>query len=107
MGLKRHAEDPYQRPGPTPKLILAGRLDGTVNGRPITLLADGGDLTLMCGSMRTLFGMRRMWGTVAQPLGRILAGTNIRLMVQVGWLGRVELLPNPSLLFRLVLPRVR
>ena len=107
MGLQRHAEGPHSGSGPTPKLTLAGRLDGSVDGRPVTLLADGRDLTLVSGSIRTLFRLRRMWGAVAGPLGTIFTQTDIRLFVRVGRLGRVELLPNPSLLFRLILPRVR
>ena len=106
MGIERHAEDSHSGPGPTPKLIMAGRLDGFVDGRPVTLLADGGDLTLVSGSIRTLFGLRRMWRTVGGPLKTILAGLDIRLLVRVGLLGRLELLPNQSLLFRLILPRV-
>ena len=71
------------------------------------LLADGSDLTLVSESMLTLFGLRRMWGAFAGPLRAIFTTTNTRLLVRVSWLGRVELLPNPSLLFRLILPRVR
>jgi len=82
---------------------MAGRLDGFVDGRPVTLLADGHDLTIVSGSIRTLFKLRRMWGTVARPLGMILAGMNIKLSVRAPLLGRVELLPHTSLLFRLIL----
>ncbi len=108
MGAQRHREDPHPRPGPNPKLTLAGRLNGFLNGRPLSLVADGDGVTLVPGGVGTLvalFRLRRSWRRVATPLRAVLARTNVRLYVRVGWLGRVPVLPDPGLLFRLTRPR--
>ncbi len=107
MGAQWHREDPHPRPGPNPKLILAGRLDGFVNGRPVSIIADGDTVTLVPGSLGTLLALmrlRRSWRHVAGSLRQVLVRTNIRLYVRVGWLGRVQLLPDTTPLLRLVLP---
>lgn len=107
MGAERHREDPHPRPGPNPKLTLAGRLDGFVNGRPVSLVTDGDTVTLVPGSTSTLLALvrlRRSWRHLAGSLRQVLARTNIRLYVRVGWLGRVQLLPDTSPFFRLFLP---
>ncbi len=107
MGAERHREDPHPRPGPNPKLTLAGRLDGFVNGRPVSLVADGDTVTLVPGSLGTLLALmrlRRSWRHVAVSLRQMVARTNIRLYVRVGWLGRAQLLPDTSPFLRLVLP---
>lgn len=108
MGAQRHRKDPHPRPGPNPKLTLAGRLDGFVNGRPVSLVAHDDGITLVpggVGTLLTLFRLRRSWRLVAGPLRRVLDRTNIRLYVRIGWFGRVQLLPDPGLIFRLTLPR--
>ncbi len=107
MGVQRHSEDSHPRPGPNPKLILAGRLDGFVNGRPLNLVADDDGITLVPGGVRTLialFRLRRSWRFVAGPLNVVLARANVRVVIRVGWFGRVRLLPEPGWLLRLVLP---
>lgn len=108
MGDERHREDPHPRPGHNPKLTLAGRLDGSVNGRPLCLVADGDGITIVpggVGTLLTLFRMRRSFRSVAGPLWAVLARANVRLDVRVGWLGRVRVLPDPPLVFRLLIPR--
>lgn len=110
MGAARHREDPHPRPGPNPKLTLAGRLDGFVNGRPVSLVADGDSVTLVPGGTSTLLALmrlRRSWRHVAGWLRQVLVRTNIRLHVRVGWLGRVQLLPDTSPILRLFLPSTR
>jgi hypothetical protein len=74
----------------------------------VSLVADGNDITLLPGGVRTLltlFRLRRAWRSVAVPLRPVLDRTNIRLHVRVVWFGRVQLLPDPGLIFRLILPR--
>ena len=88
---------------------MAGRLDGFVNGRPLSLVAGGDGVTLVPGGIGTLpalFRMRRSWRLVAGPLRTVLDRANVRLNVRVGWFGRVQLLPNPSPMCRLILPRI-
>ena len=107
MGAQRHREDPHPRRGPNPKLTLAGRLDGFVNGRPVSLIADGDTITLEPGGLRTLFvllRLRRSWRYAAGSLRQVLGRTNIGLYVRVGWFGRLQLFPDTSPFFRLFLP---
>lgn len=42
---------------------------------------------------------------MVQPLRALLTRSDVRLLVRVGWLGGVEVLPNPSYLVRRLLPR--
>ena len=107
MGAQRYREDPNPRPGPNPKLTLAGRLDGFVNGRPVSLVAYGDTVTLVPGSTSTLLALMRLrqsWRHVSGSLRQVLARTNIRFYVRVGWFGRLQLYPYTSPLFRLFLP---
>ena len=45
MGPERGAQDPHQGSEQKPKLSLAGRLDGHVDGRPVSFVAENRDLT--------------------------------------------------------------
>ncbi len=109
MGVQRHGEDPHPRPGPKPKLILAGRLDGFLNGRPLSIVAEDHQITLVpggLGSLLELFKIRRSWRFVKPPLRMFLHRANIRLLLRLGWFGQLQLLPNPNMLLRLFLPRI-
>lgn len=88
-------------------MILAGRLDGFLNGRPLIIVAEKDGVTIVpgsVGSLLTLFRMRRSWRFVAGPLGVVLDRAKFQLNLRLGWFGRVELFPSPSLLGRLILP---
>lgn len=106
MGPEREDEDPHQGHGPGPKLSLAGRLDGTVDGRPVSLVAEGRELILAGGKVSTLLALRKSWQATAHPLRALLRPGGIRLLARAPWLGRVELFPNPNFLVRLFLPRM-
>ncbi|QDU29310.1 hypothetical protein ETAA8_44180 [Anatilimnocola aggregata] len=82
---------------------MAGRLDGFLNGRPVSLIAQDGNVTFN-SDMRNLFGLRRGWKSMVQPLLAILGREDIRLSVRVRWLGEVEVFPRPHYLVRLFLP---
>jgi len=84
---------------------LAGRLDGNVNGRPFSLIAEDRDVTFDAGQFRTLLTLRSSWRAAAQPLREFLRRAGMRLQVRVPWFGKVELFPNPHYLIRLILPR--
>ncbi len=86
---------------------MAGRIDGEVDGRPLSLVAEGRTLVLSAKSMRTLLMLRRSWRSMVHPLRALLTRSDVRLLVRVGWLGSVEVLPNPSCLVRRLLPRPR
>lgn len=105
MGLERNHQDPYRTIDPRPKLILAGRLDGNVRGRPVNLIAENRDLVLEVGNLRTLLTLRRSWRLTAEPLLAVLRAADIRVSVRASWLGRVEIFPKPQFLVRLMLPR--
>jgi hypothetical protein len=87
---------------------LAGRLDGILNGRPLSIVAEDHQVTLLpdgFGALFELIKIRRSWRFVELPLGMALRRANIRLLVRLGWFGQLQLLPNPSFLLRLFLPR--
>ena len=104
MGSERDDEDPHRGRGSTPKLRLAGRIDGIVDGRPVSLVAERQDLVLTVGRMRTLKTIERSWRSIIHPLRRFLTRSDIRLFVRISWLGRVEVHPKPSFLVRMLLP---
>lgn len=102
MGTERDNEDSHRRRGSTPKLSLAGRIDGMVDGRPVTLIAEGQNLVLIVQRWRTLLTIRRSSRSVIQALSEFLTRSDIRLFVRIRWLGRVEVHPNPSFLVRML-----
>lgn len=104
MGSDWDHEDPHRGRGATPKLRPAGRIDGMVDGRPFSLVAERQDLVLTVGRWRTLLKIQRSWRSIIPPLRALLAQSDIRLFVRVKWLGRVEVHPNPRLLVRMLLP---
>jgi hypothetical protein len=105
MGLEWDCKDPDRRIGPTPKLTMAGRLDGEVDGRPVSLSAERQTLVFSAKSVRTLLTLRRSWRSMVEPLRALLTRSDVRLLVRVGWLGSLEVLPHPSYLVRRLLPR--
>jgi len=104
MGAERDDEDPHRRRGSTPKLRLAGRIDGVVDGRPVSLVAERQDLVLTVERWRTLLTIRRGSQSLIHPLREFLTRSHIRPFVRIRWLGRVEVHPKPSFLVRMLLP---
>jgi len=104
MGSERDHEDPHRGRGSTPKLRLAGQIDGVVDGRPISLVTERQDLVLTVERWRTLLTIRRSSRSLIQPLRAFLTRSDIRLFVRIRWLGRVEVHPNPRFLVRILLP---
>ncbi len=83
---------------------MVGRIDGTVDGRPVSLIAERKSLVFDVSRLRTLIMIRRGLRSTFRPLLTLLVQTDLRLTVRVGWLGSFELLPNPSYLVKLTLP---
>ena len=102
MGAARGDEDSHPRYGYAPKLILTGRLSGSLDGRPVEIDATAAGITLKVGSFRSLWKLRRL--EAAAPVVRLLSQQAIPLRLSVARLGSVDLLPVPSLLVRLVAP---
>jgi hypothetical protein len=105
MGPERDAQNPHQGFWQKPKLSLAGRLDGYVDGRPVSFVAENRDLTLSTSKLSTLLTLRRSWQATVQPLRAVRERAEIRLMIRIRWFGKVEVFPNPNYLIRLLLPR--
>jgi len=105
MGTERNPQNPHPGSEQSPKLRLAGRLDGNVNGRPFSLIAEDRDVTFDAGQFRTLLTVRRSWLAAVQPLGEFLHRAGMRFLVRVPWFGKVEVFPNPHYLIRLILLR--
>jgi hypothetical protein len=104
MGPQRDDEDPNRGRGSAPKLMLAGQIDGVVDGWPVSLSAERQNLVLTVERWRTLLTIRRCSPLIIQPLQVILARTHLRLFVRIPLLGEVEVHPNPSFLVRILLP---
>ena len=68
MGPDRHGEDPHEGPGQSPKLIVVGRLAGTLDGRPWSLEAAEQTLTFKLAGLTSLLAVRR---SVKQLLRRV------------------------------------
>ncbi len=84
--------------------MLAGRIDGIVDGRPMNLVAEKRSLVLSVKSWRTLIAIGRSSNSLIQPLREFLNGTDIRLYVRLRWVGVLRVHPNPSFLVRMLLP---
>ena len=68
------------------------------------MVAENGDLTVEL-QILSLLSLRRSWPSIATRLTSVLKLARIRLVVRAGWLGRVEVSPNPSFLLRMLMPR--
>ena len=105
MGSERDVESSHGGGWSAPKLILAGRIDGAVNGRPVILIAEGQTLLITVESWRTLLTVRRSLRFLILALPANLTQSGIRLFAGSKWLGSVAVYPNPSFLVRMLLPR--
>jgi hypothetical protein len=101
---QRNHENQYTGEQPGPKIVLVGCLEGTVDGRPVRMVAENGDLVVEL-KMMSLLSLRRTWPAIADRLISLLKLAHIRLLVRAGWVGSVEITPNPSRFLRLLLPR--
>jgi hypothetical protein len=75
-----------------------------VDGRLVRLIAERKDMVLTVERWRTLLTIRRSSRLLIQSLREFITRSDIRLFVRIGWLGRVEVHPNPSFLIRMLLP---
>jgi hypothetical protein len=102
MGSDWDHEDPHRGRGAIPKLRLAGRIDGVVDGRPVSLVAERQDLVLTVRHWRMLLAIRRNSRSLIEPLRAFLTRSGIRLFVRIRRLGRVE--AHPTFLLRMLFP---
>ncbi len=85
--------------------MLAGRIDVQVDGWPMSFVAEGKNLILNAGGFRQLLTLQRRWKGLFKPLRQCFTRADIHLLLQTHWLGRIELLPNPPYVVRMLLER--
>ena len=105
MGAPWNSENPDEGHGHFPKLIMAGRLTGTLDGRPVVIDANDSGLVVRFTSLWTAWSSTRSIGSLL-PVLRILEQHHIPLRLSVAGLGTVEVLPRPSVLARILAPRL-
>ena len=88
-------------------MSLAGRLDSYLDGRPLRLVAENREITLIAARLRTLLALRGNWRAFGHVLHNFLQPAGIRIVVRVKGFGKVEVFPRPNFLTRLLLPRTR
>jgi len=82
---------------------MAGRLTGTLDGRPVVIDADDVGLSLTIVSVRAAWAARGSVSTLVPVLGA-LKRSGIQVRVKIGGFMTLELLPRPSALARLFAP---
>jgi len=105
MGPARDAYDSHPRHGFLPKLIVAGRLAGSVDGRPVVIDADGMGFTVSFAMLRTAWRARRSVAALL-PLLAVAKRLDVPVRLNVAGLASLEVLPVPSMLLRIVAPRL-
>ena len=103
MGAARDDEDPHQGHGHVPKLIMAGRLVGTLDGRPVVIDADDTGITLGLGSLGAAWSAWKGARSSRGLLG-LLKRSNVAVRVTIARSVTLELLPRPSTVARIALP---
>ena len=103
MGAEWNPENPYAGYRYAPKLILAGRLTGTLDGRPVVIEAGESGLLVIFPAFQSVWAARRMSGSLI-PAFQMLKRFDIALSLRVAELVTFELLPQPSGVIRLLAP---
>ena len=103
MGSARDDEDSHAGHRCVPKLILAGRLTGTFEGRPVVISADETGLTLDVLSLYSAWQLRK-YSSAALPVLEWLNASHIPLTVRMAGALSVPLLPKAGLLVRFFAP---
>ena len=106
MGPQRHHENHHQREERSPKLTLAGRIEGTLNARPWSCTAHGANIDITFNSIATvrksLPAMRKLQSALRDlPIAAALNALTIT--VKAGPLPKIRLQPKPGPLTRLLL----
>jgi len=85
--------------------MLAGRLTGTLDGRPVVIDADDSGLLVSMPSLGAAWAARRSVGSLL-PVLQALDRGGVRLRTRVAGLVTVDLLPRPSGLAKLFIPEL-
>jgi len=103
VGSARDNEDPDAGHGYVPKLILAGRLAGTFDGRPVVISADEAGVFLDVSTLYSGWQLRKYSSSVLPVLGW-LNTWHVPLTVRVAGVVSVPVLPKAGLLVRFFAP---
>ena len=102
MGSARDDKDSHSGHRHVPKLILAGRLTGTFDGRPVVISADDAGLVLDVSTLYSAWRLRK-YSNAVLPVLKGLNEVHIPLTIRVAGVS-VPLLPKSGLLVRLFAP---
>ncbi len=103
MDFAWHVENPDAGHGYVPKLIMAGRLTGTLDGRPVVISANDAGVTLDLSTLRSAWSLRK-YDSVALPVLQYLKAAKIPLTLRLAGVVSVPVLPKAGLLVRLFAP---
>lgn len=103
MGAARHDQDPDAGYGLLPKLIVAGRLVGSVDGRPVVIDAEESGMVVSFAMLRSAWAARRSAAALL-PVLAIAKRHGIPVRLKVAGLVSLEVLPVPSTLIRMLAP---
>ena len=100
-----HHQNPHQRRRQRPKLTSAGRIDATVDGRPLEILAEGADILIRVPNLKTALALRKQSADTVRMADALLTSVGGRLRVKVSALPEMTVSPRRGVLARLVMPR--
>ncbi len=86
-------------------MILAGRLIGTVGGRPVVIDAEERGVMVSFASVATAWAARRSAAALV-PVFAVARGYSVPVRLNVAGLLSLEILPRPSRVVRLLVPRL-
>lgn len=85
--------------------MVAGRLAGSLNGRPVVIDADEFGLVLTFSTIRSLWSLRTIAGSLVPMLG-VLKHSGIPVRMRIAGIVSVDVLPRPTALVRMFAPRL-
>lgn len=85
--------------------MVAGRLAGSVDGRPVVIDADASGLVVSFAMFRTAWAARRSAAALV-PVLAVAKRHGIPVRLKVAGFVSLEVLPVPSALIRMIVPRL-
>ena len=104
MGSVRNRENPNARRKLFPKLIVTGRLEGSLFGHPVEIDGNESRLTIRFNSFWVAWRMRRFVSTGLLRLVDAFASLGISTEIQIRRGRPFELAPKPAMIAKLFLP---
>lgn len=94
MAGQRTSEDSHEGSEPEPKLIVVGRLQGTVEGRPYAVEAEGQEIVLKLDGIRVLLPLLRVARALVQGTQWFDWDRVPRIKVCIGKFPAISVTPN-------------